>query len=741
MKKTPIFLLLGFLISCSGDISNQASSVSNSLITFTVSFDSRGGSAISPLAVLPDSNISPPIVSKEGHTLEGWYTSLNGGETLEDKWNFFSDRVNFSFTLYANWIINQYTITFETNGGTSISTQTNNFNANLSIPNPTKVGHNFEGFFTDIDFTQAFIFTTMPASNLTLYAKWSINQYTITFETNGGTSVASIIGNYGDSVSTPDDPTREGYTFNGWYANANLTQVTTVPNTIPAQNLTLYAKWNDLALSTFSLNSITGSFSNVLALSDNNKIFIWGSGYDNINLGSYPNIVSFNDVIADDRVIDLKTDWNNSFYVLFNSGRLFAWGNNEYGQLGNGNFLNTDSPVEIIFNSLLNGEKIISITLSATTVFAITSEGRVYGWGGHNNIGAVGNGLSLDQSTPILLQFPFLSQGEKIISIKSGWAGKFALTNFGKVYGWGLNNDYSPLGIGYVSNTIITPTQIEFLGLDNDEIVLELYMGYDTKFALTNYGRVYEWGRATTLGVISNARAINFSGILSTEKILSIYTQGYSTFALTTLGRIYSWGSNYAGQLGLGDRNDRNNPTIISIVGLYQNEIISRIVTADESISTFAITNQNRLFGWGHNWDGTIGIGLQGSSYFSINSPTEVNINFFKNGDYLDNVFLSGYSVFAKSKMGDIYAWGANDSVTGSTGKLGINNKTNQPNPTKINFPNLEPNEIVLNLVFIGGSVFAITSSGRIYSWGNNSSGQLGLGNTNETLIPTIIQI
>jgi uncharacterized repeat protein (TIGR02543 family) len=262
-----ISLIALLLISCAGDISSQSSFESSSSNTFTVSFDSRGGSSVPNQIVESDSFITPPNVTKEGHTLEGWYTSLNGGVTLENKWNFFIDRVNFNFTLIALWTVNQYTLTFESNGGSVIPSFTINYGDNLNILTTTKVGHTFEGWFTDVGLTQAFTFTTMPASNLTLYAKWTINQYTITFETNGGSSIASITGDYGDSVSVPNDPTREGYTFNGWYADANLTQSTTVPNAIPAENLTLYAKWtiNQYTI-TFETNggssiaSITGDY-------------------------------------------------------------------------------------------------------------------------------------------------------------------------------------------------------------------------------------------------------------------------------------------------------------------------------------------------------------------------------------------------------------------------------------------------------------------------------------------------
>jgi uncharacterized repeat protein (TIGR02543 family) len=243
MKKTPIILLLSFLISCSSDLPSSSTIISSSNNYVTVTFDSRGGTNVAPQEVETNNLLFIPNVTNEGNTLDGWYTSINGGTTLENKWNFFSDRANFDFTLYAKWIINQYTITFETNGGNSIQTETNNFHNNLSIPTPTKVGHSFEGWFTDVGTTQAFTLTKMPSYNLTLYAKWTINQYTINFQTNGGSFIASITANYGEVVSPPVNPTRQGYTFNGWYSNEELTEIAIFPNVIPNGNINLYASW------------------------------------------------------------------------------------------------------------------------------------------------------------------------------------------------------------------------------------------------------------------------------------------------------------------------------------------------------------------------------------------------------------------------------------------------------------------------------------------------------------------
>jgi uncharacterized repeat protein (TIGR02543 family) len=206
---------------------------------YTIHFETNGGNSISSIqGYFGDSIPLPNNPTRLGYTFQGWYRDSNYN-------NYFSlsSFPSMNMTLYAKWLVNQYTITFNTNGGNAIQTQTKNYNASLSIPTPAQVGHSFAGWFTDVGLSQPFIFTNMPAQNITLYAKWTINQYTITFETNGGSIISSITGNYGDSVTAPSNPTWEGHTFNGWFANANLTESTSIPTTIPAENLRLYAKW------------------------------------------------------------------------------------------------------------------------------------------------------------------------------------------------------------------------------------------------------------------------------------------------------------------------------------------------------------------------------------------------------------------------------------------------------------------------------------------------------------------
>ena len=192
-----------------------------------VYFNTCGGTMTGPVEVLHKLNTpiaKPDNPTKPGHTFNGWYTD----SALTQAWNF-DDWVTGELKLYAGWTVNQYTITFDTNGGSEIAPITQDYGTEITAPdNPTRKGYTFKGWDKEIP-------ETMPAENITVKAQWEINQYTITFDTNGGSEIAPITQDYGTEITVPADPTRKGYTFKGWDKE--------IPETMPAENITVKAQW------------------------------------------------------------------------------------------------------------------------------------------------------------------------------------------------------------------------------------------------------------------------------------------------------------------------------------------------------------------------------------------------------------------------------------------------------------------------------------------------------------------
>ena len=185
---------------------------------YTITFDTAGGSEIAPITQDYGTNITAPAnPTRKGYTFKGWDKEIP--ETMPAE----------NITVTAQWEINRYTITFDTAGGSEIAPITQDYGTNITAPaNPTRKGYTFKGWDKEIP-------ETMPAENMTVKAQWEINQYTIAFDTNGGSEIAPITQDYGTEITAPDNPTREGYTFIGWDRD--------IPVTMPAENITVTAQW------------------------------------------------------------------------------------------------------------------------------------------------------------------------------------------------------------------------------------------------------------------------------------------------------------------------------------------------------------------------------------------------------------------------------------------------------------------------------------------------------------------
>jgi len=216
--------------------------------TYTVTFNSNGGSAVIAQTVTANGKATQPTApTRRGYTFDGWYTAANGG-TLFD----FNTAITKNITLYAHWIEKPtekpqtYTVTFDSNGGSTITPQTVEANMRVTQPEtPTKEGYVFSGWYTDKELVYAFDFSTEITRNIILYAKWTDagSVYTVTFITNSdSTDNFTQSVEKGKTLLRPADPTREGYIFSDWYTNEELTDKYDF-NSAVNNNFNLYAGW------------------------------------------------------------------------------------------------------------------------------------------------------------------------------------------------------------------------------------------------------------------------------------------------------------------------------------------------------------------------------------------------------------------------------------------------------------------------------------------------------------------
>ena len=222
--------------------------------TYTVNFDSCGGSALASKEASSGALVVAPVApTRTGYTFDGWYKEA----TCSNAWNFSADKITQDTTLYAKWTIKSFTASFNTQGGSSVDSQSVDYGTVVTSPAaPTRTGYTFAGWYKEAACSNAWDFSTDKITqDTTLYAKWTIKSFTASFNTQGGSSIGNQSVDYGTVATRPADPTRSGYAFDGWYKEATCSNAWNFSTDKITQNTTLYAKWKGNTYSlAFNLN-------------------------------------------------------------------------------------------------------------------------------------------------------------------------------------------------------------------------------------------------------------------------------------------------------------------------------------------------------------------------------------------------------------------------------------------------------------------------------------------------------
>jgi pilin isopeptide linkage protein/uncharacterized repeat protein (TIGR02543 family) len=208
----------------------------------TVAFNSNGGSAVASETV-PSGNAAtePADPTKQGFSFCGWFTDA----ALTVPYDF-DTPVTADITLYACWNAVVHEVDFDSKGGSAVDSQfvPDGYTADEPYP-PTRDGYSFCGWYSDEYQTTKYDFNTPVTADLTLYACWYIDMHFVTFDSNGGSAVADQIVEDGEAATRPTDPTKEGYTFCGWFTDAALTVPYDFSTPVTA-DITLYACWKKI---------------------------------------------------------------------------------------------------------------------------------------------------------------------------------------------------------------------------------------------------------------------------------------------------------------------------------------------------------------------------------------------------------------------------------------------------------------------------------------------------------------
>ena len=380
--------------------------------------------------------------------------------------------------------------------------------------------------------------------------------------------------------------------------------------------------------------------------------------------------------------------------ALKEDGTVWAWGDNFYGQLGDGTFDNKTIPVQV---SELTGVK--AIAGGGYHSLALKEDGTVWAWGS-NRKGQLGNGTYEDSA--ISVQVSGLS-GVK--AIDGGVCHSLALKEDGTVWAWGENCD-GQLGNGTYEDSAI-PVQVS--GLSG---VKAIDGGVCHSLALKGDGTVWAWG-ANWLGQLGDgtddesAIPVQASGLIG---VTAIDSGDYHSLALKEDGTVWVWGDNWKGQLGNGTYEESLIPVQVS--GLTG---VKAIATGGHH--SLALKESGTVWAWGDNEDGQLGNGTCGTI------PIPVQVSGLTGGKAIAG---GGSHSLALKEDGTVWAWGYNWD-----GELG--NGTDEESSIPVQVSGLT------GVKAIAGGYFhslALKEDGTVWAWGENRDGQLGNGTYEDSAIP-----
>ncbi len=251
--------------------------------------------------------------------------------------------------------------------------------------------------------------------------------------------------------------------------------------------------------------------------------------------------------------------------ALDSTGKVYAWGDNSSaGQLGNGTTISSLTPVAVTGGALA-GKTITAVAAGFFHTLALDSTGKVYAWG-DGVYGQLGNSNSVQQNSPVAVTTTGALSGKTIVAIAAGGRMSMALDSNGQLYTWGQNGS-GEVGDG-TTTTRNAPVAVSTTGLLSGKNITAISSAYSKSMALDSNGRVYAWGSnaygqlgdGTTTDRSSPTLVTGLSGIT----ITGISSSATHSLAIDNTGKAYAWGLNTSGQLGDGTTTNRLSPVLVT---------------------------------------------------------------------------------------------------------------------------------------------------------------------------------
>lgn len=342
----------------------------------------------------------------------------------------------------------------------------------------------------------------------------------------------------------------------------------------------------------------------------------------------------------------------------------FGWGINSNGSLGDGTTTDRTTPIAVDVSGVLSGKDIVDISVGYDHSLAVSSDGQVFAWG-DNYYGQLGDGTTTASNSPVAVDMSGVLSGKTVVAVASGTSFSTALTSDGQIYTWGLN-DRGQLGDGTTTDHH-SPVAVDTSGVLSGKVVTSLDSYFFTTGVVSTDGLVFTWGAGTDGqlgdGSVSDSSvpvAVDTSGALSGQTVVGISASGDSFLVVCSNGKLYSWGTNTYGRLGDGTTTNRTTPVEVDSSGALYGKTM--IATCFGGSTSFGLASDGTVYGWGYNGttSGLLGAGLTSTME---TSPVAVDMSGTLLGKTVTAVAAGGGRCLVLTSDGELFAWGSNNNL------------------------------------------------------------------------------
>jgi len=386
--------------------------------------------------------------------------------------------------------------------------------------------------------------------------------------------------------------------------------------------------------------------------------------------------------------------------ALHYDGTVWAWGGNNFGQLGDGTLLDRTEPVQVI-----NLDSVIYIATGFYHSFAIREDGSLWAWG-QNDFGQLGDGTTIKRNFPVQIM-------EGVSFVSGGHGHTIAVSSDGELLTWG-DNEFGQLGDGTHTGRLIPQIIMDM------NSVVNISAGQNHSLAIKYDGSLWAWGanNANQLGDGTNENRLNPIFIDIIEGTLKQVSGGTNhTLAVLEDGSLFAWGGNAEGQLGNDGNTNESRPTRIETI-----DSVTQVSAG--GLHSMAVREDGSLWVWGNNSGGQLGTGDTARIYAPVQISNRVyDISAGKsNGHSLSTI---GHTRFLQSSL---QIWGTTIGTDNQTEMILTPTIVPVPSPQSHIAIDPPPPRIMISAGKTHSLV--LTEDRVLWAWGANESGQLGDGGT-----------